>query len=131
MGGDGTLMRVIDNIVGCDQSINIKELVFVLLPFGSGNDMAQTLKWGKNAEQNYLRNLDSIVNEINSSAEVNVNIWDVKMKVLNDGDIQTNVDKIPKTVFNNTSPENEKTFTVRMLNYYSMGHCAEIGYNFE
>jgi diacylglycerol kinase family enzyme len=38
MGGDGGLMMSIEQL---RQSIDIQRLIFISLPFGSGNDMAQ------------------------------------------------------------------------------------------
>ena len=52
MGGDGGLMRSMQDLKPL--VANIALLTFIPLPFGSGNDMAQTLKWGATSKESHL-----------------------------------------------------------------------------
>ena len=85
MGGDGGIMRCIQVL---EPLVDIGKINFVALPFGSGNDMAQTLKWGATTSMKYLRDLRSIIKEIVLNTKVTkVNIWETIMTLRKKGDI--------------------------------------------
>ena len=69
--------------------VNIAKLTFVPLPFGSGNDLAQTLAWGPTPHQEHLSTLIGICYEICCNSDPTpVNIWDVTLELKKDGDIK-------------------------------------------
>jgi diacylglycerol kinase family enzyme len=49
MGGDGTFMRLVSDLQAT--GINLDHAQFVVLPFGTGNDLANSLGWGKGPEK--------------------------------------------------------------------------------
>ena len=85
MGGDGGIMRCIQVL---EPLVDIGKVKFVALPFGSGNDMAQTLKWGADTSMKYLRDLRTIMKEIVLNTKVTkVNIWETIMTLRKKGDV--------------------------------------------
>ena len=85
MGGDGGIMRAIQVL---EPMTDIGKIVFVALPFGSGNDMAQTLNWGPDTSMRYLQNLRAIMKEIVLNCKVTkVNIWETILTLRKKGDI--------------------------------------------
>jgi len=99
MGGDGGIMRAIQVL---EPICDISKVVFVALPFGSGNDMAQTLKWGADTSMRYLRDLRTIMKEIVLNTKVTkVNIWETILTLRKKGDVlMVGSDMREKTVFN-------------------------------
>mmetsp|Transcript_953 Transcript_953/g.1485 ORF Transcript_953/g.1485 Transcript_953/m.1485 type:complete len:121 (-) Transcript_953:1231-1593(-) len=99
MGGDGGIMRAIQVL---EPICDIGKVVFVALPFGSGNDMAQTLKWGADTSMRYLRDLRTIMKEIVLNTKVTkVNIWETILTLRKKGDVlMVGSDMREKTVFN-------------------------------
>jgi diacylglycerol kinase family enzyme len=43
-GGDGTISLLLEDLRR--KKVNINSLVFIALPFGTGNDLAQQTGWG-------------------------------------------------------------------------------------
>ena len=85
MGGDGSIMRAIKVL---QPLIDLKQIVVAALPFGSGNDMAQCLRWGETTDKHFYRDIKSIVREIVLNCKVTkVNIWEVIMTFNKKGDI--------------------------------------------
>lgn len=67
--------------------LDIGKVKFVALPFGSGNDMAQTLKWGATTNMKYLKDIRSIIREIVMNTKVTkVNIWETILTFRKKGD---------------------------------------------
>ena len=64
-----------------------------------------------------------------------MNIWDVTLELKKDGDIsRVESDHQAHTVLdkkNMDEIEDSITYTTVMANYYSMGECARIGFEFE
>jgi len=67
MGGDGSLGCFIDDIVKDEViELNMKNLVFVPLPYGTGNDLSRSLGWG-NREGGWGKNLETLVKALANS----------------------------------------------------------------
>ncbi len=64
MGGDGMLGVFVDNI-SKDKFIldNMNHLIFVPLPYGTGNDLSRSIGWG-HREGPWARDLQSLVTSI-------------------------------------------------------------------
>ena len=111
--------------------------MFVALPFGSGNDMSQTLKWGATTAMKYLKDIRSIIREIVLNSKVSkVNIWETILTFRKKGDVlMIGSDKREKSIFDKQEKSMIKkgyyVHTSFMVNYFSMGDCAKIGYEFE
>ena len=117
--------------------VDIGKLLFVALPFGSGNDMSQTLKWGATTSEKYLGDLRSIIKEIVlHSKPTKVNIWEVIMTFRSKGDVlMIGSDLRAHSIFDKDKKASIKkrnyAHTSFMVNYFSMGDCAKIGWEFE
>lgn len=117
--------------------VDIGKLTFVALPFGSGNDMSQTLKWGATTSEKYLGDIRSIIKEIVLySKPAKVNIWEVIMTFRSKGDVlMIGSDLREHSIFDkdkkNLIKKRNYAHTSFMVNYFSMGDCAKIGYEFE
>lgn len=61
-GGDGTLMFLAKDAIelGC----KIDKLTFCILPYGTGNDLAQTLGWGAQPKDIWTQKLKLLASEI-------------------------------------------------------------------
>ena len=107
------------------------------LPFGSGNDMAQTLKWGATAAMKYAQDIRSIIREIVLNTKVTkVNIWETILTFRKKGDcLMIGSDLREHSIFGSREKDIMKkgfyVHTCFMVNYFSMGDCAKIGYEFE
>lgn len=134
MGGDGGIMRLIQKL---EPLIDIGHVNFVALPFGSGNDMSQTLKWGATTNMKYLKDIRSIIKEIVLNSKVTkVNIWETILTFRKKGDcLMIESDLREKSIFGkkekNLMKKGYYIHTCFMVNYFSMGDCAKIGYEFE
>jgi hypothetical protein len=134
MGGDGGIMRAIQVL---EPLVDIGKLVFVALPFGSGNDMAQTLKWGATSAEKYLKDIRSIIREIVLHTKVvQVNIWETIMTFRTKGDcLMIGEGLRERSIFSKEVKSRIKKgkyiHKCFMVNYFSMGDCAKIGYEFE
>ena len=134
MGGDGGIMRLIQVL---EPLIDIGKVKFVALPFGSGNDMAQTLKWGATTSMKYLRDIRTIIKEIVlNTKDAKVNIWETILTFRKKGDcLMIGSDQREKSVFGKKEKDRIKkghyVHTMFMVNYFSMGECAKIGFEFE
>ena len=85
MGGDGGLMRA---MIRLQNEIDLDRVIFVALPFGTGNDTGLTLGWGGDTSGRHLRDMRSIVKEVClNSVETKVNIWQVEMTFRKKGDV--------------------------------------------
>lgn len=134
MGGDGSIMRAIEIL---QPQVDIGQIQFVAMPFGSGNDMAQCLKFGETTNLKFYKNIRLIVREIVLNCQpTKVNIWEVIMTFNKKGDIfMIDGSLREKTILPRAERKKIKkglyTHKGFMLNYFSMGDCAKIGYEFE
>lgn len=117
--------------------LDIGKVKFVALPFGSGNDMAQTLKWGATTNMAYLKDIRSIIREIVLHTKVTkVNIWETILTFRKKGDcLMIGSDLRERSIFGKQEKSLIKkgyyVHTCYMVNYFSMGECAKMGFDFE
>jgi diacylglycerol kinase family enzyme len=57
----------------------MKNLVFVPLPYGTGNDLSKSLGWG-NREGGWGKNLETLVKALANSQKDQFTYWDVQMQ---------------------------------------------------
>ena len=85
----------------------------------------------------YLKDIRSIIREIVVNSKVaKVNIWETILTFRKKGDIlMIQSDLSEKSIFNKQEKSMIKkgyyVHTAFMVNYFSMGDCAKIGYEFE
>lgn len=79
MGGDGMLGVFVDDI-SKDTYIaeNMNHLIFVPLPYGTGNDISRSVGWG-HREGPWGRDLDSLVSSLMKAEKDCFTIWDVNI----------------------------------------------------
>lgn len=79
MGGDGMLGVFVDDI-SKDSYIaeNMNHLIFVPLPYGTGNDISRSVGWG-HREGPWGRDLDSLVSSLMKAEKDYFTIWDVNI----------------------------------------------------
>ena len=79
MGGDGSLGCFIDDIIQEPLiASNIDNLVFVPLPYGTGNDLSRSLGWG-NISGSWGKNLETLVSAIMNGQKDKFTVWDVSI----------------------------------------------------
>jgi diacylglycerol kinase family enzyme len=75
MGGDGSLTNL---LLELRDKVDLAFIQFAVLPFGTGNDMAQELGWGATDDEAHLQSFHRIVTDILSqSIAQKLNIWEV------------------------------------------------------
>jgi len=83
-GGDGMLPMTLNDLER--QKININLITFLILPFGSGNDLAQVTGWGNTSDENYLLSLNEVLDmafdnhKAYDVVEEQLNIWEILCK---------------------------------------------------
>ena len=95
------------------------------------------MKWGETTDKSFYKDIKSIVKEILLNCKVTkVNIWEVIMTFNKKGDIKMINSKLKEeSILDRDTRKRIKkglyTHKAFMLNYFSMGDCAKIGYEFE
>ncbi len=81
-GGDGTLIYLVDEML--EKGIDVLKINFCVLPFGTGNDLAQVTGWGSDASEmahgNPISTLRSLLNELKYATISSVNVWTIEVK---------------------------------------------------
>jgi len=129
-GGDGSFISIFDELL--NKGVDPLRVVFGILPFGTGNDLAQVTGWGAYSKDIMKSTTsDTLINFMSElkNAEVSpINIWEVEVECANTNDIYYIDD------FNNKRKENStgnKLLKRHMINYFSVGEDASIGFGFE
>jgi diacylglycerol kinase (ATP) len=92
--------------------------------------MAQAQNWGKDTSPDYLQTMRAIVQEIClNSYETKLNMWDVICTFRKRGDLyKIGADRRESSILNKKDGLKYQTM---MANYFSVGECAKIGFDFE
>lgn len=83
MGGDGSLGMFIQQASAEPVVLsNLKDIIFVPLPYGTGNDLCRSLGWGA-IEGKWAKNLSTLVKELMWAKEDRLAFWDIEMHAQN------------------------------------------------
>lgn len=81
MGGDGTLSSLLDRIVIWDEYLkkNLNRLYFVPLPYGTGNDLSNSLGWG-DSEGSWGKSIEILmVTIILKGKKDKLSLWEISI----------------------------------------------------
>lgn len=109
-GGDGTFSRISDDLR--HNITDIKRVVFIPMPIGTGNDLSRSLNLGGKMNVNYIYRFFNRINALNSKV-VSLDTWKFKIKALDGvGNLKAN-------------------FQIGLYLYFGIGYDAEVVYRFE
>lgn len=92
--------------------------------------MGQAQNWGKDTSLDYLQTMRSLVQEIClNSYETMLNVWDINCTFRRRGDlVKIGSDRREASIL---SKKDGLKYHTMMANYFSVGECAKIGFDFE
>lgn len=127
-GGDGSLIWTIENLI--KENICLDNILFGILPFGSGNDLSANLGWGRDPPSDLW---DPFMHKWMVAVPHHLDIWSIKVRVHHNGGIG----KVHKTrnsvekVIMEENKSNKLVLKRLMSNYFSIGLDARIGLGFD
>jgi len=84
-GGDGSLIGAVASAK--EAGVDVRHLPVCVLPYGTGNDLAQVTNWGKQPTGPMYQTLRNLMTEICiNSREEKLNVWTVKITFKKNGD---------------------------------------------
>ncbi|KAI9248229.1 ATP-NAD kinase-like domain-containing protein [Phascolomyces articulosus] len=137
-GGDGTVMSVVEML----RDVDLDQIFFSCIPFGTGNDFSQVLGWGrtiphKDVLGRGLYHLEQLVTErLEHSDAARLDLWEVEMSAHPSGYVKVaGPDRQDGHDVSEVRPPNYKnqhqTITRKMSNYMSIGVQGYVGSGFE
>ncbi|CAG9310217.1 unnamed protein product [Blepharisma stoltei] len=135
-GGDGTLIYVMETLLSFN--VNISSIDFGILPFGTGNDLASMLGWGRDPKSPIVgKHFTGLKNSIENwldAVPMHLDMWNIEIDVQEDGYLEK-IAKQPKgftrETMKNPQGEDIKCYKRLMTNYFSIGLDARIGVGFD
>ncbi|KAJ1816084.1 hypothetical protein LPJ60_005468 [Coemansia sp. RSA 2675] len=125
-GGDGTVSATLQ--VMMDHGIDVGRVYFSCIPFGTGNDFADALGWGRSVAGDALgdgmHGLSKLVTERLDGYTCKLDIYEITITTY-DGGYVKHVEK------NNQSDPGERRHTRLMIDYLSLGVQGFVGASFE
>ncbi|OBZ85302.1 Diacylglycerol kinase A [Choanephora cucurbitarum] len=140
-GGDGTVMSVFELLVS--HKIDLDQVFFSCIPFGTGNDFSQVLGWGrtiptKNILGSKLQNLEELISDrLEKSEAARLDIWQIKMTSYPSGYVCEAGPKERRDghdvaeVKGSGEKKPENVMVRKMSNYISLGVQGYVGSGFE
>ncbi|KAI7877399.1 hypothetical protein K492DRAFT_180828 [Lichtheimia hyalospora FSU 10163] len=139
-GGDGTVMSVVEMLA--THHINLDQVFFSCIPFGTGNDFSQVLGWGRTIPHrdiigHGLQHLEALVMErLLRSEPARLDIWQVEMTAHASGYVRlAGPDRRDGHDVAEVKPSNQgntaHSLTRKMCNYMSIGVQGYVGSGFE
>ncbi|KAJ2838755.1 hypothetical protein FBU31_000849 [Coemansia sp. 'formosensis'] len=125
-GGDGTVSATIQAMM--DHGIDVGRVYFSCIPFGTGNDFADALGWGRSVAGDALgdgmHGLSKLVTERLDGYTCKLDIYEITFTTY-DGGYVKHVEK------NNQADPGERRHTRLMIDYLSLGVQGFVGASFE
>ncbi|KAJ1960175.1 hypothetical protein GGI12_003944 [Dipsacomyces acuminosporus] len=125
-GGDGTVSATIQAMF--DNGIDVNRVYFSSIPFGTGNDFADALGWGRSvpgdAVGESMRLLNKIITERLDGYTCKLDIYEITFTTYEDGHIK----HVEKDMFKQPGM---KRYTCLMIDYFSLGVQGFVGSSFE
>jgi diacylglycerol kinase (ATP) len=79
LGGDGSLIGLVEELVVNNLKPHLTN--FCVLPFGTGNDLAQATGWGADAtaimKEDIFTTISAVLRDIRLATAKNINVWEV------------------------------------------------------
>ncbi|KAJ2651013.1 hypothetical protein IWW40_002032 [Coemansia sp. RSA 1250] len=125
-GGDGTVSSTLEALMG--YGIDVGRLYFSSIPFGTGNDFADALGWGRSVPGDgvgeSMRLLNKTIAERLDGYTCKLDIYEVTITTYEGGHIK-HVEK------NMGEKEGMRRYTCLMIDYFSLGVQGFVGSSFE
>jgi len=135
-GGDGSLIWAIEEI--SKASLDLSQIKFGTMPFGTGNDLAAMLGWGRKPELPIVgKNNEGLIRSVESwlaAQEVNFDLWNIQIEVEENGyfeKIHKEEKKFRREKLTDRSGNKRTAYHRLMTNYFSIGLDARIGLGFD
>eukprot|EP00928_Gymnodinium_smaydae_P097271 TRINITY_DN8767_c0_g2_i2.p2 TRINITY_DN8767_c0_g2~~TRINITY_DN8767_c0_g2_i2.p2 ORF type:complete len:512 (-),score=102.27 TRINITY_DN8767_c0_g2_i2:43-1362(-) len=128
-GGDGTIMWADAEAVrhGIDTE---RQLIFGIVPLGTGNDFARYAGWGGRNPSGIVENdfqvLRDLVAEWAAATPRPHDVWQVSIEVCEDGGDILKVDSESEE-----ASIHKRTLVMPMINYFSVGQECKVGIEFD
>ncbi|KAJ2820540.1 hypothetical protein IWW50_005017, partial [Coemansia erecta] len=125
-GGDGTVSSTLEALM--DYGIDASRLYFSSIPFGTGNDFADALGWGRSVPGDgvgeSMRLLNKTITERLDGYTCKLDIYEVTITTYDDGYVK-HVEK------NMAAQPGVRRYTCLMIDYFSLGVQGFVGSSFE
>ncbi|KAJ2489274.1 hypothetical protein IWW37_004105 [Coemansia sp. RSA 2050] len=125
-GGDGTVSATLQAMM--DHGIDVGRVYFSCIPFGTGNDFADALGWGRSVAGDALgdgmHGLSRLVTERLDGYTCKLDIYEITITTYDGGHVK-HVEK------NNQAAPGERRHTRLMIDYLSLGVQGFVGASFE
>ncbi|GIX60852.1 diacylglycerol kinase, putative [Babesia caballi] len=133
-GGDGSVMWLISEMEA--HHIDYSELVFAIVPYGTGNDFARSVNWNDfNGIMPFdvnMGQLRRVMERLFNAAEVNHDFWQVVLTVEPEGSFnKINSRTRKKETVLDASGNDTQRMEFMMGNYFSFGVDGRIGRGFD
>ena len=128
-GGDGTTLGLVEDLK--KQGVPLERCIFATIPFGTGNDLSNSLGFGGECKVGGIRNFQRVLYTYIIATIGKIDVWEVSVKLdSKDGGMYEMINK--REQFKKDSENNlVKIFKKTFVNYFSMGYDARVGYTFE
>ncbi|CAD8169782.1 unnamed protein product [Paramecium octaurelia] len=131
-GGDGSIMWIVGLLL--QYQIDLNRCIIIPFPFGTGNDFANSLGWGTTVPADVIgknnKVLQNYVEQWLIGAESFFDVWDVDIVLKKDGFI-SEIKRHSNSVGELKIQLKDCKFNKPMINYFSIGVDARIGYGFD
>lgn len=128
-GGDGTTLGLVEDLKR--QDVPLDRCIFGTIPFGTGNDLSNSLGFGGQCNIGGIGNFHRVLYTYLIATVGKIDVWEVFVKLdSREGGMYEMVNKheqLKKDSDNNLVKVFKKTF----VNYFSLGYDARVGYIFE